>query len=136
MKSNGLDIPRDYIASGNFTYKSGVHAGRALLGIQNPPSAVFASNDDMAAGVVSAAHMMGFKIPDDLSVIGFDNTEMAINIWPELTTVKQPIMEMAFSSIALLNAYIRGNKEELDRIGGLLDYELIHRESVAAPKIH
>jgi LacI family transcriptional regulator len=74
----------------------------------NPPTAIFASNDDMAAATISVAHRRGLVVPDDLSVVGFDDTALATSVWPELTTVKQPIAAMAEAAVELLIADLHG----------------------------
>jgi LacI family transcriptional regulator len=95
------------IQQGYFTYRSGLEATETLLTRKNPPTATFASNDDMAAAAVSVAHRRGLDVPRDLSVVGFDDTPTATTVWPELTTVRQPIAAMAGSAIELLLRSIR-----------------------------
>jgi LacI family transcriptional regulator len=136
MNENGLSVAPEYIKEGDFTYRSGMNAAQNLMDLDTPPTAIFASNDDMAAGIVSAAHMSGLKVPKDISVFGFDDTEIATHIWPELTTVRQPIFEMSFRAIELLAAHIQGNAEEVERFSQLLDFEIIQRDSVAAPRVN
>src|SRR5690606_566274 len=101
----------------------------------DPPSAIFASNDDMAAAVVSLAHRRGLDVPADLSVCGFDDTAFASSIWPELTTLRQPIAEMARRAVDLLASELRGGRSgkssKPTRV--TLDYTLVRRQSDAAP---
>lgn len=130
MDASGLALDPGLIQQGDFTYRSGLDAGRALLAIDPPPSAVFASNDDMAAGIVAAAHMLGLKVPDDISVAGFDDTELATNIWPELTTIRQPIVEMSRRAVELLIGVIHKDQDVIDAHRGLMDFELMTRDSV------
>jgi len=130
MKENGIPLEECLIKTGDFTYRSGLDAGRVLLSHAEPPTAIFASNDDMAAGIVAAAHMMGLTVPDDVSVAGFDDTELATNIWPELTTVKQPIVEMSRKAVELLIAVIRNDPITINNYRGLMDFELMSRDSV------
>lgn len=82
-------------AQGAFTFRSGLEAGRKLLESPNPPTAIFAANDDMAAGVMTAALQLRYRVPEDLSVVGFDDSWIAHSVWPPLTTIHQPISEMA-----------------------------------------
>lgn len=89
-------------AEGEFTFLSGVGAGLQLLRREHPPTAIFAENDDMAAGVFTAAAQLGIRIPDQLSVAGFDDSWIAQSVWPELTTLRQPIGEMAEEATRLL----------------------------------
>jgi len=82
------------MVQGEFSFDSGVLAGRALLELGEPPTAIFAANDDMAAGVVRVAHERGMSVPGELSVCGFDDIPIAHQIFPALTTVRQPAREM------------------------------------------
>ena len=88
----------------------------------------------MAAGVVTAAYMKGMTIPEDLSVAGFDDTEIATNIWPQLTTIRQPISDMSARAVQLLAAHIHG-AEEAKSLKVILDFELIERDSIAPPRL-
>jgi LacI family transcriptional regulator len=97
------------VQQGYFSYRSGLEAAEQLLGQDRPPTAIFASNDDMAAAVVSVAHRHGLDVPRDLSVVGFDDTSAATTVWPELTTIHQPIASMADSAIDVLLRDIRRN---------------------------
>ncbi|CAN5254917.1 LacI family DNA-binding transcriptional regulator [soil metagenome] len=128
----------DLIAEGLFTYRSGLDAAAQLLDLADPPSAIFASNDDMAAATVAIAHRRGLDVPGDLSVCGFDDTALATTIWPELTTIRQPIADMARVSIELLVRAIKARKARVGRVSGqhvCAEYELIRRQSDAAPHI-
>ena len=126
----GLEVSEELIIQGDFTYRSGFDAGRQFLSRKERPTAIFACNDDMAAGVVAAAYRQGLSVPDDVSIVGFDDTEMAKNIWPELTTVKQPIGEMADHAVRLLAGSIRGEADTIQSMRGLLDHEIIVRDTV------
>ena len=83
------------VAAGDFTYRSGLEAARLLLAQTPSPTAIFASNDDMASGALAAIHGAGLDAPADVSVAGFDDTYIAANSWPTLTTIRQPVAEMA-----------------------------------------
>ena len=83
------------MAEGNYTFESGHAAGEKLLATTPRPTAIFASNDEMAAGVLHAAREQGLSVPEDLSIVGFDDTAIAAHIWPPLTTVRWPIQAMA-----------------------------------------
>lgn len=127
-------LPEDpaLIAPGLFTYRSGMEAAEQLLDVADRPTAIFASNDDMAAATVAVAHRRGLDVPADLTVCGFDDTTLATAIWPERTTIRQPIAEMSRASLDLLVAAIRHGGGEATH--QLLDFELIRRESDAVPK--
>ncbi|HEY65374.1 MAG TPA: LacI family transcriptional regulator [Caldilineae bacterium] len=100
------------IQQGDFQFESGVTCARALLGMEPRPTAIFASNDDMAAGVLAVAHQMGISIPADLSVAGFDDVPLARQVWPALTTIRQPIYEIAVSAAQLLIRLLKGESVE------------------------
>ena len=111
MTAAGLAVDPALVQQGYFTYRSGLEATEKLLARKNPPTAIFASNDDMAAAAISVAHRRGLDVPRDLSVVGFDDTPTATTVWPELTTVRQPIAAMAGSAIELLLRSIRQRKD-------------------------
>ena len=126
----GIPIVEDMIAQGNFTYRSGLAAAEALLGLAPPPTAIFASNDDMAAAVIAVAHRRDMAIPDDLSVCGFDDSAMATTIWPEITTIRQPIAEMARrATILLAEAFQERRSAGYNPHHERLAFELIERAS-------
>ncbi len=102
---------KTWVEQGYFTYQSGLVAAERLLSGRDRPSAIFASNDDMAAAVVSVAHRRGLDVPRDLTVVGFDDTSIATTLWPELTTVRQPIGEMAVEAVNLLLQQIRARRD-------------------------
>jgi LacI family transcriptional regulator len=135
LSEAGLDAGKAPVEQGYFTYRSGLTAGERLLSRQDPPTAIFASNDDMAAATISVAHRRGFQVPNDLSVVGFDDTALATSVWPELTTVKQPIAAMAEAAVELLIADLRRRRSDgphkfTERV---LSHAMIIRESSAPP---
>ena len=122
------------VQPGYFTYRSGLEAAERLLSLDQPPSAIFASNDDMASAVVSVAHRRGLDVPGDLSVIGFDDTSASTMVWPELTTLHQPVAEMADSAVDILLREIR-RPASAGRVAvnHVLTHRLITRASVSRP---
>jgi LacI family transcriptional regulator len=106
LEAHGLPADPKLEAQGAYTFASGYEAGKALLALAHRPTAIFASNDDMAAGVLNAAHEAGVKVPDELSVAGFDDSNIASVVWPRLTTVHQPIRDMAREATGALLALI------------------------------
>jgi LacI family transcriptional regulator, galactose operon repressor len=131
LKAAGLKLPRSLIAGGNYTFETGVTAANRLLDLSPRPTAIFASNDEMAAGVIFSARERGIGVPEELSVIGFDDTPIAAHIWPPLTTVRWPIVSMARSAARkLIHDMVEGVGEQ----PSLLASMLIHRASVAPPK--
>lgn len=131
MCEAGIAVEERYVTQGQFTYRSGLEAADVLLNLADPPSAIFASNDDMAAAIVSVAHRKLLNIPGDLTVCGFDDTALATAIWPELTTIRQPIAEMARAGVELLNAEIRARRSgHTSRARhAILDHILVCRKS-------
>lgn len=130
-------IPFDetLIAQGFFTYRSGLDAAEELLSLEEHPSAIFASNDDMAAATVAIAHRRGMDVPGDLTVCGFDDIALATTIWPELTTIQQPIKEMSRRAVELLVTLLRNKKAgEIGEHRIQLGYKLIRRQSDSAPR--
>lgn len=94
LRRAGLRFDPALVVDGEFSYASGHAATHALLGLADPPTAIFAANDDMAAGAICAAFERGLSIPGDLSVCGFDDTPIAHQVYPPLTTIRQPTREM------------------------------------------
>lgn len=131
LRSNQINVPPQYIEQGSFCYKSGMAAAQKLLSLPDIPTAIFAANDDMAAATIAVAHMNKIAVPDKLSVVGFDDTQLATTVWPNLTTVRQPIAAMADWAIELLAS---GKLEDVanltsDKIRQVLEFELIKRGS-------
>src|SRR5215469_1407483 len=124
------------IAQGHFTFESGLEAAEALLDAPTRPTAVFASNDDMAAAVVSVAHRRGLDVPGDLTVVGFDDTAISTTLWPALTTVCQPVSEMAAAAIDLLLRETRPGKdgEAVAPTDLVVPHTLITRQSSGPPR--
>ncbi|WP_295993042.1 LacI family DNA-binding transcriptional regulator [Rugamonas sp.] len=137
IADGGVDAGAELIVQGMFSYRSGLDAAEALLALAQRPTAIFASNDDMAAAAVAIAHRRGLDVPGDLTVAGFDDTALATTIWPELTTVRQPITEMAETAVRFLVRRVRalrgGAPEAPEHL--VMDYALIRRQSDAAPRL-
>jgi LacI family transcriptional regulator len=129
----GITVPDGFVTEGNYTFESGVAAGDRLLGLSPRPTAIFASNDEMAVGVLHAARMRDLDVPEDLSVIGFDDSPIAGLIWPPLTTVRWPIVDMARAAALKLLAGDGGADEKIAE-SSLFVSKLIERASVAGPK--
>jgi LacI family transcriptional regulator len=132
------DIPIEnaLIRQGLFTYRSGLKAAEQLLSLPKPPTAIFASNDDMGAATVAVAHRHHWDVPKDLTVCGFDDTEFSRSIWPELTTIRQPIADMSRSAMMLLLKQIKAHREGREEATkhALLDFTLVRRDSDGPPR--
>jgi LacI family transcriptional regulator len=132
MTEAGIPIDESLVIQGLFSYRSGKLETEKLLDLPNPPTAIINSNDDMAAGSIAAAHRRSLDVPGDISICGFDDTMLAISFDPTITTIRQPIIEMAHEAIRVLERNIRTNRNE-NRFRGfrkVLDHELVVRESV------
>ena len=125
MKAAGAEA---FVEAGDFTYRGGFEAAERLLALDPRPTAIFASNDDMAAATVGVAHRLRLDVPGEVSVVGFDDTPIARNIWPELTTVRQPIAEMAEAAIDRLALEMRDGAPEM-RADHIVPHILIARDS-------
>lgn len=125
LAAAGLAEEEALFVEGGFNYPSGIAAGETLLGLAEPPTAIFATNDDMALGVLQLARQRGLRVPQDLSVVGFDDTPASLTAWPPLTTVRQPLAQMGAAVIdALINRPAKAPQ---------FDFELVPRESSAPP---
>jgi len=135
LKEAGSRAARPRVVQGYNTYRSGVDAADQILSKDRKITAIFASNDDMAAGVMSMAHRKGFNVPQDISVVGFDDTIAGI-VWPELTTVRQPIAEIGATAIQLIMENIRAIRAgAAPKIQNhLIEHTLMIRESSAPPR--
>lgn len=133
MEAAGLEIPKGYVRSGSTFYEDGVAAGVALFDLPDRPTAVFAATDEIAAGVVEAARLHGLRVPADVSVLGFDDTEVARLLSPPLTTIRQPLHEMG--QVALRAALRLADGETLESHHVELATELIVRSSTAPPPV-
>ncbi len=101
----GIVVNSDYVVEGSYSFESGQQAARQLLEMAERPTAIFCSNDDMAAGVLCVAHELGLRIPEDLAVVGYDNSPLSQKTWPALTSVQLPNKAMAeVASNKLLDA--------------------------------
>ncbi|WP_446325737.1 LacI family DNA-binding transcriptional regulator [Blastomonas sp. CACIA14H2] len=129
----GVAIDDDLIVTGDFTYAVGYEVARTLLAGAKRPTAVLAQNDDMAVAAIAAAREMGLSVPHDLSVAGFDNSEVSRTAWPPLTTVNQPVAQMAWDAADRLIAMLDG--KAVSDLPQRRDHahELLVRASTAAP---
>jgi LacI family transcriptional regulator len=118
-----------WTAVGDFTFKSGAEAAEQLLCKQFPMTAIACANDDMAAGAMLALHRARLEIPSAISVTGFDDTPMSEIIWPPLTTIRQPIMDLTERAVHLLVENQSNGGVRCDA----LPFELIIRESTSPP---
>ncbi len=127
LQRAGLPVDAELIQPGDYTREMGFHCAQRLFNLPEPPTAIFAANDQSALGVVDAASEAGLRIPDDLSVVGFDNIPEVTCSLPGLTTVDQSVSEMGYMAATMLIKLMRG--EPLDESLCKVPVQLIIRDS-------
>ncbi|EKY1945168.1 DNA-binding transcriptional regulator CytR [Cronobacter turicensis] len=132
LRRSGMTVDPHYIARGDFTFEAGAQALEQLLSLPHPPTAIFCHSDVMALGALSMAKRRGFRVPDDLSIIGFDNIALAEFCDPPLTTVAQPRFDIGREAMLLLLSQLNGHT--VSSGSRLLDCELVLRGTTRAPK--
>ncbi|TDE31114.1 LacI family DNA-binding transcriptional regulator [Nonomuraea mesophila] len=129
MEAEGAPVLPGYVQTGHFRYHDGVTGGAAVLGLPRAPTAIFAASDETALGIMEAARGRGLRIPEDLSIVGFDDTQIAQMASPPLTTVRQPLREMG--GVALRTALRLAAGEKIDSHHVELATGLVVRGSTA-----
>ncbi len=132
-REHGLPVEQGLIVQGAFTFETGQECGRLLLARPDRPTAIFASNDDMAAGVLHTAHELGVRVPGELSVAGFDDSSLSRQVWPGLTTIRQPVRAMSEAAVRMLVTAVRNRHQASSDVSNVnvLPHELIVRNSTA-----
>jgi len=116
LAGGGL-VPDPHLeVEGDFEHETGYAGATKLLSLPDPPTAIFAFNDDMAVGALNAALQRGLRVPEDLSIVGFDDSVQAQNVSPALTTVYQPLAEMGRMAVSLLTRILEGQRLEAVRV--------------------
>ncbi|MFC0562002.1 catabolite control protein A [Halalkalibacter alkalisediminis] len=127
LENAGISFEEELIAIGDYTYDSGIDAMQTFLELKEKPTAIFASTDEMALGVIHGAQDQGYSIPNDFEVVGFDNTRLATMVRPTLTTVVQPMYDIGAVSMRLLTKLM--NKEEVTDQIVVLPHRIEFRQS-------
>ncbi|KHF39655.1 catabolite control protein A [Halalkalibacter okhensis] len=127
IEGAGLSFDEELVVIGDYTYDSGIDAMESFLKLENKPSVIFASTDEMALGVIHGAQDHGLSIPDDIEVLGFDNTRLATMVRPTLSTVVQPMYDIGAVSMRLLTKLM--NKEEVTEHVVVLPHRIEFRQS-------
>jgi DNA-binding LacI/PurR family transcriptional regulator len=125
------DLREEWIAGGEFHPMGGYDAGHRMLAKSPRPTAIFCANDEMAAGLLQAAYALGLSVPEDLSIVGFDDVPTAALLHPGLTTVRQPFEELGAAALKALIAQINGDEAAPHY---QFETELIVRKSTSSPK--
>ena len=127
----GLPIIPEYVCESDFAIEGGERAAHALLALPSRPTAIFAMSDTMAVGVLRAARQRGLQVPSELSVVGFDDVDLAAIVTPTLTTISQPLQEMGRLAVTVLYRQINGQPLDANRVE--LSTKLVIRDSTAPP---
>jgi LacI family transcriptional regulator len=132
LEAAGLPVDPSLCRQGDFRYEDGYREACALLDLPEPPTAIFAGNDMQAVGALNALRARGISVPADMSIVGFDDVEIATLVTPALTTIRQPLAQMGAFAAAMLLLLIAGEPLGSNRVE--LATELVVRESCAAPR--
>jgi len=127
LEDKNIDLPEEYVHKGDYSRRCARQAGEAFLELKDPPTAIFAASDDMALEIIALIMEKGLKVPEDISVIGFDDNPACLFGPVALTTIKQPLFKMAEDSVQLLSTIMAGKGKIKKRT--ILDPELVIRES-------
>jgi LacI family transcriptional regulator len=127
LRAHGIAIDPALVTAGDYNFESGLAAARLLLERADPPSAIFASNDEMAAAVAWVAHSLGLRLPQELAVAGFDDSPIAARVFPALSAIRQPVSDIAGRAAELLIAAMRDDSTEPSDT--VVDFTLVPRKS-------
>jgi LacI family transcriptional regulator len=129
----GILLDRELVVYSDWRIPRGTEAAEQLLALPDPPTAIFGFNDNVAIGALHAARNRGLSVPDDLSIVGFDDTEQAMIVTPQLTSVRQPLAEMGRMGVSLLIRIIEGQRVDALRLE--LSTKLVVRGSTGPPRM-
>jgi LacI family transcriptional regulator len=132
LMAKDVTVDPSYVLSGSFRSDHGARGLKALLSLAEPPTAIFAASDSIALGVLGEARRNGLRIPEDLSLVGFDGTYQAEESIPPLTSVAQPLQEMGRAALRAVLRQLHGEALDSQRVE--LATHLVVRESTAAPR--
>lgn len=127
LQDKGIEFKEEYVVEGDYTYDSGMEALDALMKLDEKPTAVISATDEMALGIIHSAQDKGLSIPEDLEVVGFDNTRLSLMVRPQLTTVVQPTYDIGAVAMRLLTKLM--NKEEVEEHIVQLPHRIEQRQS-------
>lgn len=136
LAGHGLELRPEMVVEGAYSFDSGVSAAKELLSRKRRPTAIFAANDEMAFGVIKVAHQLGLKIPDDLSVVGFDGTPFSTFVMPSLSTIIRQSGEVARLATHKLLAQINEDAEAAGTFGTMVSPQFVPRESTGPAPGH
>lgn len=127
LQDSGITVEQRLVVNGDLTFETGLYAAEQLIDVARPPTAIFASNDDTAAATMSVALRRNIRVPDQLAIAGFDDSPISRKVWPQITTVRQPIVDMTSKAVEMLAArFSSASNIDSDVIA---DFQLILRQS-------
>ncbi|WP_404453669.1 catabolite control protein A [Virgibacillus necropolis] len=126
-KDSAIPLIDEYVVKGDYTYDSGIEAFEHLHSLNNKPTAIFVSSDEMALGVIHGVQDRGLSVPEDVEVFGFDNTRLASMVRPTLSTIVQPMYDIGAVAMRLLTKYM--NKEDVSEKKVVLPHRIVERNS-------
>jgi LacI family transcriptional regulator len=132
LAAAGVLPTAELVVEGDFLFESGYPAAVRLLDLAEPPTAILASNDNMAVGALQAARARGLRVPEDLSIVGYDDSEKASIVTPALTTVRQPLEELGRTAVSLLTRLL--DRQRVEALHVELAIKLVVRDSTAPPR--
>lgn len=133
LRRAGAVMSPDYVIHADFSFESGAQAVRKLLALPKPPTAIFSHNDAMAIAAIKEAKALGLKVPQDLSIVGFDDIQFSQYCDPPLTTISQPRYEIGRQTMLMMLDMLKGNSVHSG--SRLLETQLIIRGSAAPPQL-
>jgi LacI family transcriptional regulator len=133
LAAAGILLEPELVVYSDWRTPRGTAAADQLLSLRNPPTAIFGFNDNVAIGALHAARERGLRVPEDLSVVGFDDTAQAVIVTPQLTSIRQPLAELGRTGVSLLTRLLDGQR--IDALRMELSTTLVIRNSTAPPRI-
>lgn len=133
LRSKHIPYREEWVGMGQFMIEGGRRAMSGLLSLPEPPTAVFCANDEMAIGALMEAYERGWKVPHDISIVGFDMTPGSANVYPAMTTVRQPVSELSAAAVRALRSLLDGKPFDENPV---FETELVVRASTSIPTEH
>ncbi|MEP2653218.1 MAG: LacI family DNA-binding transcriptional regulator [Paraglaciecola sp.] len=138
FKDAGLEVDESLVVQGYYTYQSGINAANTLLNKEKRPTAIFAANDEMAVGVLYEAQSHNLRIPNDLSICGIDDISITTKVWPNITTMRHPLLSIGYQAASLLIDRLKDKNSTIPAKGPndatIIDGELVIRDSTSKHK--
>lgn len=134
MTEAKISVEGNWCVTGDFSYESGLRCAEHLLALKERPTAIFASNDEMASAALATAYKLNIRVPDALSVVGFDDAPVSRAVYPRLTTIQQSTQDMVGQAVRILADRISQSEAPLTTV--ILAHRLLERESSAKPSTH